>query len=465
MLKIKSNYFYLPYNRSIVLLNEIGEENINEIRTAYSEGNLSEIEKNTDLISSNKQVYGSVKTIPLNIHIFPTYDCNLNCRYCYSDAGHVKSRSLSKSQIYSFIKNAAKTAYLKKIATNMDEVDMEIHFAGGGEPTHDWDLLIYSINVSNMFADKYGYKVNYGIVTNGFVNDIEKLEFLSENFKYIQISFDGYPDIQDSQRPAVSGTPSSYIVENAINFFLKRGNVVGIRSTITKKSVNNLPDIVSYFIDNFNGISHIQVEPLSMTEKSIRVECTPPSPDEYVNQFINALKIATNRHVPLLTSVGNLHVLRENDSFCDAAEGHSLILNPDGIISTCYEASTDNMEISRDYFVGSIDNDGVLRWNGNELNQCRQVYSESCNKCLAWHYCKGGCSVSMRRGNDNRRYKCTLTRKLIRNLLLEITNGNAHQIGVELYESKPKDVVESYIDKVFAWKEKTDVKKLKLSDI
>lgn len=118
------------------------------------------------------------------ITIFPTYDCNLNCIYCYADGG--------SDAIY-MRWEVCKTAIdfvTKNLPENSQTFTVSYH--GGGEPTLHMDLIKKSVSyIKNKFK-KTKTTTRFYIGTNGVMNkDVAK--WIGENIDSVTISIDGPP--------------------------------------------------------------------------------------------------------------------------------------------------------------------------------------------------------------------------------------------------------------------------------
>jgi len=451
---LKQNICFLPEYKSIVFFNSKNKDlEIEQIKKIGIEEPL--IQKNISYIKN---------LIPLRIDIFPTYHCNLRCLYCYAGTGDYEFRSLSIKQIDSLVMGLLKTIKLKKIASGKDKnskITSEIYFAGGGEPTYRWDLLTYTVDKLKSLAKENDFIVNFAIITNGMIEDNDKIEYLCENFKYIQVSFDGIACVQNKHRPISDGRESFNTVDNFVKKCLSHNVKTALRMTVSDFSVAYLSLSIDEFCQRYKNISHIQIEPLSINSRSERLLLNAPSPNIFVEQLFNAIKIGTKYRIPVFSSAANIMRIANKDAFCDAVIGGSLILNPDGLLMNCYEASVDIAELKDYFFVGKISDSGEISLE-NRKCEVKKITKTSCNKCIAFDFCRGGCTASMLRNKNNKGFHCKIT-KGITKLLLEdiyINHGNSQLITLhEIY--KPFTNVE----KIIYWKENENLKRLVLEEL
>ena len=149
-----------------------------------------------------------------------TIKCNLKCVHCYANAGFEKSPGeLSELEIF-------------RTVDDLKRMGLPVVILSGGEPMLHQD--IYSIS---KYIDDAGIRVT--LSSNGTVID-EKAAFkLAESgVKYVGISLDGYGEKNDLFR----GVKGAF--ENALNGLKnvkKAGMMSGIRFTVTRYNVDDLP--------------------------------------------------------------------------------------------------------------------------------------------------------------------------------------------------------------------------------
>ena len=121
-IKIEENTYFLPEYKAIVIYknNESNDDNelFDKINFLYHRNKNRSLYKETN------------KLIPLHLDIFPTYKCNLRCKYCYSGTGDYIPRSLLPMQIDGLYKGLVRTIKMKKlIKTDYSKETVEIFFA------------------------------------------------------------------------------------------------------------------------------------------------------------------------------------------------------------------------------------------------------------------------------------------------------------------------------------------------
>lgn len=186
--------------------------------------------------------------------VFPTNMCNLKCKYCYANnkPGMMTKETAEKVISWLFTKQVSK--------------DIFVHFFGG-EPTYNWDILEFIVEVGNQTAKTHGVKVAWSMTTNGTMLDSSRLDWIEANFKKegpFLLSIDGRPETHDRYRIYPKGTGSHKGIP--VDEILKRWPKIECRPTIE-------PDTAKDWIEDYKwlrnkGFRNIAIEPDYETEWS-----------------------------------------------------------------------------------------------------------------------------------------------------------------------------------------------------
>ena len=183
--------------RMIVYKAGESQEFIDRINTIYNcddkfQQTLSQLlTNNPDKMSMNKIAIDSAG-------ICLTYNCNLRCTYCSNSSGNTDRHRLEIQDITVFLKDVIRKKIINKLLTKSNS-PLNLYFTGGGEPTYEWELLKQSIEFIKDECTRNNIPYKMGITTNGMLN-IDQIDFIAESFSHIMISYDGIPDIQNSNR-------------------------------------------------------------------------------------------------------------------------------------------------------------------------------------------------------------------------------------------------------------------------
>ena len=112
---------------------------------------------------------------------------------------------------------------------------------GGGEPTLNWDLLVWSIKYARKQESLYGIQLRIGFPTNATLLNEEKIDFFVKHHVEEGLSLELLPDIQNKQRPfAISSAETYKVVRKNVHLLNENGIQTRFRSTITPAYVHRL---------------------------------------------------------------------------------------------------------------------------------------------------------------------------------------------------------------------------------
>lgn len=144
-----------------------------------------------------------------------TNQCNLSCPYCFCEQNNCSMSLETATKAVEWILTLTEKPFINFF---------------GGEPLLYFDSIIVPL------VEKYFDKVTFGITTNGILLNEDKVDFF---YKYdIQplLSFDGVPEVQNTQRPAKKGNSFNQVLNN-IPYLLLRFPQTVMRATLTKNSI------------------------------------------------------------------------------------------------------------------------------------------------------------------------------------------------------------------------------------
>jgi len=158
-----------------------------------------------------------------------TSRCNLKCVHCYADANEFPAD------------NELSTEEAKQFIDDLAEMKIPVLLFSGGEP-----LLRKDIFELASYATSKGLKCS--LSTNGTLITPEVAEKLKEQgFTYVGVSIDGLKETNDHFR----GVKGAF--ERALEGLLnakEAGILTGIRFTVTKYNIKDIPDIIDLLAEN-----------------------------------------------------------------------------------------------------------------------------------------------------------------------------------------------------------------------
>lgn len=351
------------------------------------------------------------------LHLLLNEKCNFHCKYCYSAAGR-STQELNISQI--------KTVLSYFLSYNRGAVnDRTIMFMGGGEPTLSWDLLEKSTLIADSIAKEQGINVHFSLTTNGSIMTDQMLYFLKKYNFTVQLSFEILPDIQNKQRGSYDSVEKNLLklTEYGINNY--------VRSTITDKNVDRIPEMVEHCHKHFPKVKKIScqqvVDPNYFTSKAIVDDFF----NRYFESFQNGEKKAEEYGITLRSSSSHLINYSKREKFCY----NLLCLTPFGTLTMCPDVSSPLEKDYKDSLIGRIDykkvlfdNDAFARLSMGSIHTI-----DKCRSCYARWNCGSGCPSSRRVYKPEifdaicDYYRRMLTNSLIKQLAVryeKATNGN-----------------------------------------
>ena len=351
---------------------------------------------------------------PTSITLFLTTACNLRCTYCYASAGDKPAKRMpldvAKKGIDFVVANALRTG------TDF----IELNFHGGGEPTVNWQTLVGAYDHAWQLCQEHNIELVASLATNGVIAR-PRLDWIVANMQGVSLSFDGLPEAHDRHRKTVSGRGSSDAVMATLRYFDNCAFPYGLRITVTRDQILQLPQSVEFVCSNFNPQT-IQVEP------SYQLGRWRDAPSAETEGFIAAYREAQARagkHGRRISFSGaRLGTL--SNHFCGVSQD-SFGLSASGAVSACYEVFDETSENADTFIYGweSPKGDGY-RFDLERLNRLRGQavqHRDYCNGCFAKWSCGGDCYNKAITATGTKEFagsdRCHIIRELTKDQILQ----------------------------------------------
>ncbi len=359
--------------------------------------------------------------------LFLTNECNLRCIYCYAHGGDNRAEKLPRDMA---------RAAIDKVCQNASNQGLEhymLSFHGGGEPIIAWQLLQDCV----VHARQTELPVNINLTSNGVWTDRQR-NWVLDNIDEISLSFDGLPEVQNRQRPRLTGSVSHPAVMATVRELDRRKESYGIRVTITDESIGQLPDIVAYLCQE-TGAHALQVEPAFNHGRAREDRQALLQNERFAEMFMAGYDIARKAQRHIYYSGARPWLL--TNRFCEAFN-KALIVGPDGFITSCYEVCSRDHELAGDFIFGSMDHGGTLALN----SQTRQNFltriterKQLCQECFCYFHCAGDCPSKTftpeAGGHLLHGSRCDLNRTITRELIIRyILEGEGVWKGEQIEE-------------------------------
>jgi uncharacterized protein len=354
---------------------------------------------------------------PTSVTLLPTYQCNLECKYCYSNGGSNVGSNLkidiAKKSIDFVIANALK----------LEKPSVSLGFHGGGEPLHKscFPFVQEMVKYFRRSVESSELHGHISIATNGILSETI-LNWIWKNIDFVTLSCDGSPDIQNFQRPIANSKDynhtSSWYIERTASFFETKKIQYAIRSTITDFSVDRISEIVQYFVINAPSAKTIHLEPLAIAGRANDSSLKTPSNAKMIAQLELVHKNFNGAKQKVYVS--GCDISRISNKFC-GAYGRNFFINPQGFVTTCLEVCRQSDQFSNIFFIGHYHTaDNAFVFDNDRIDFLSKLTVNSkprCSNCIAKYNCAGGCLIKdYREANikaTNGLRRCNLTQEIV----------------------------------------------------
>lgn len=332
---------------------------------------------------------------PLFLGLIPTRGCHLACRYCDFPApasgGSVMDLGLARGAV---------DAYLDLLASHGRDT-AEIHFFGG-EPFDAEEVVHFVVEYASARAAELQMAIRFEATTNGAYSTA-RCEWIADHFDTVVLSLDGPPDIQDRQRPTLTGRGSAGIVNRSAKILSDGSCELILRACVTQESVGRLEEIVAWISREF-VTGTVCFEPLIPTQRSEEAGLAPPDPWEFARNFLLASRLLDAKGIEAVLATADLRSCR---AYLCPVGRDALIVSPDGAVDACYlpRESWGGLDLR----LGSI-HDARIDVDAGALRRVRGLSvmgQRLCRDCLCRYHCAGGCRVGHDTGRPPGEYDAT----------------------------------------------------------
>lgn len=402
------NYTYITYKKHkkwifLIMLNFINrsvkifkvttfkqERNIIEFKLGpnvfkslyYSSFIIDKKEENRIIINKFiNQLNNKAKDI-LNIDIIPSYQCNLNCSYCYFKFERKYVSRVKYIDVVEWILNLFKKYRYTKL---------RLGFTGGGEPLLESKFILSLLNKikkTNINYDTY-------LITNGTLLDINLFYKLKKyNLKSIWVTVDGPPDIHNRLKNSPIFPSFNRIINNIESIILDR------RGKIQLYICSNVNKTNSLYIDELLSILN-KKEILYRVKYLIKPLILPDTNSFDYNDVIKA-KYFLRKYNILETNFFYA------DFFCyNLINRNYFAIDIEGNIYKCHAFCG-----KKEYILANInDNFNKIKKeiDSRKYIKFNQIMS-NCLNCNFFPICLGGCKAVQFFRNKRNLNNCTMKR-------------------------------------------------------
>jgi uncharacterized protein len=337
-----------------------------------------------------------------------TRDCNLRCRYCFSDGGQIDTQM-------PYPVATAAVDFMVAHRESRGRRSLVVSFHGGGEPTVAWDLLVACFAYAHERCSMSGIRCRTHLTSN-CVWSSAQADWVAGNIDSLTVSLDGTREVSDLHRPLAEGGSSHSSVLRTLDVLRGQKCQVSVRATVSEFSVGRLPELVEYF--HSLGAQRVQFEPLTRVGRASQGKLARPSPEIFCRKFWIARDLGKQLGCNVFCSY--FRPERLVTAFC-GADGRALNVTPEGLLTTCHRVTLNQDAGSATLVVGRYDSSaGTFLLENSRLENLRlqaNALHPRCVGCVAKYHCAGGCyaqNAVEARGDtfapDS--YRCMITKKL-----------------------------------------------------
>ena len=273
-------------------------------------------------------------------------------------------------------------------------------------------MVAVSLKKKKKTTEERGLSRNIRLTTNGTLLNKKRILFLKENKVAISISFEILPEIQNGQRAFPDRNTSSFEkVHNNIKMLFSYGLAPRIRSTITNKNVNLMPQMVEFVIKNYPEINYLHFEPVTdINENNDDFYKT------YIESFIKAKQISREHGIYLTNSImrsfKRIHTRFCNGEFC---------ITPNADIVSCHRISSDKENFFELFKYGKVTIGIKINHQAiNDILEISERKSKWCSSCFAKWHCAGGCTMYRTISTEKEQLSyCTFVKNTLTSVLEE----------------------------------------------
>jgi uncharacterized protein len=351
-----------------------------------------------------------------------TENCNLACSYCYESGCPKKDSTLNMTEDIAF-------AAIDHVANCIKDSSHSKFFVSffGGEPTQAFEILVSATEYSRKIASNIKKESVTGIVTNGAM-EIDQAIWLSQNIDHITISVDGPKQIHDAQR----SNSFDKVFSNSLEIFKRAPGKIAFRVTVTKSSVNQVTEIVTFFGKNFPGTTII-LEPAFELGRGKKSKFGMPDHDDFFEAFLDALTITKKYGLTLRTAILSLGA--QGHQFCGVS-GSNFMIAPDGQVTSCNRmifGKDANSAFSFGHYDSTIRKFIFDEDNYNWLKRLTVSSIPACQDCFAQTNCRGECPANKASIDPEDfwckpSYRCAEIKRFIAKILLYVLDNGESEL-------------------------------------
>ena len=314
--------------------------------------------------------------------IIPTLECNFACDYCYEPDNPKQERPKREP-----MSKEVQDGIVELVKNRLQEGTMFSVSWYGGEPLLELEVIESLTERFKKVCKEKKAKYGAGIITNGYLLTPTTLDKLIKlNISFAQITIDGPEEIHNARRPLLGKGPTyQTIIDNITKIPEDIPFGLSIRVNIDRRN----REYVSELLENLRGHDLHNKKNISIYFSSVFAS-TNSCKDVIESCMITrefALKEVELYREAMRIGFQIKNYPASNISLCGAIGPNSFVVEPDGILQTCW-----NTVGRKDTKVGSIKDSSIeLNDNYNKWLSWSTFDKKGCKNCPILPLCMGGC--------------------------------------------------------------------------
>lgn len=305
-----------------------------------------------------------------------TLACNLRCIYCFKEKWNEHMEE-----------EVAFDALIWLLYASGPVKELHVNFMGG-EPLMRFPLIRRLVPFGKRRAWQMGKAMHFGITTNGTLVTDKVLDFWRKWGLGFHTSIDGSPEIQDHNRPMMSGHGSARLVEKAVPKILSYRPNTAARCTVMPESVASLVTNYRYFRSlGYTNIALVPGMPDLWSKESMSLfeQQVSELGDILVDEFRNGVFVTVKG---IDDAIRGIVKNQRPQHACGAGRG-MVLADVHGDLWSCHRW---NKSSERHWQIGSIyaQFDQKVREELDRRSHS-EVLEQNCEQCKASRFCGGGC--------------------------------------------------------------------------
>lgn len=335
-----------------------------------------------------------------NFLLIPSYNCNLNCIYCYEHTYEMSCKNKKRDLKLVDDQFRIIDAIVDKFKINKEDYGKIRITIMGGEP-----LLIPNKEVVNKIikmAGKKGYTID--IVTNGVDLDGFIDILTNKAVKNIQITLDGPKEVHDTRRIFYDGRGSFDRIINNLKLALDNNIEVYVRVNVDKGNIYHLVELADLFNDKFPNCPNLHPYIYLLQDGGCSGEHNVMKEDvglqtvyDLQKENVNLRKFYVKSHIfPLIDSIINNKPFSPRLKHCGAS-GNQFILDEKLLVYKCWHGIGNKSFSVGSYSSKGLDLEELLV--DNWMNRDASVM-DKCKECKYRYICGTGCPAATHKKSD-----------------------------------------------------------------